>query len=206
MASIRSLAIFSANGHGTTSAYCSGLAEKPDISGDQSESKNNSTFYPHHVMESGFTVTLTFMSERERNKFTEWMYAYSLKLANGTANSMQVTIPAIDFMSFGIPVGSFEQEVNVGNVTEKVDVEFERMDGLVKVSQPPVIPFDAVIATFYPTGVQGGSSSSEEDLYDQKAVALTTSLTSSFAEVEEVTSDELPTAMVAGPPSAPVGD
>lgn len=203
MASIKSLAIFSANGHGTTSAYCSGVAEKADIAGDESESKNNSTFYPHHAIKSGFTISLTFTSEHSRNKFTEWMYAYAIKLANGTANSMQVTVPAIDFVSFGIPVGSFDKALDVGGVTEKAEVDFERMEGLTKISKPPIIPFDAVIAKFYPTGMQSGSSTSEEDLYDQKAGVLTGQLTSDFSESqEEVTSDELPAAM--GPPSLPV--
>lgn len=206
MASLQSLAIFAANGHGTTSAYCSGVSESPVIEGDESESKFHSTFYPTHVIESKFTISLHFRSEEERNKFSEWMHDYAKKLASGTANSMQVTVPAIEFMSFGVPVGDFEVGLDVGRVSETMDVEFERMEGLVKITQPPEVPFDAVVATFYPSAVQVGSGTNEEDLYDQKAHVLTGELTSAFEQRTQTSDEGTVTPWYGGPPIAVTED
>lgn len=182
----KSAVTFSARGHGSRSAYCSGLEEEVEIESSSSETKNSSDYYPRHVIGSGFSVTVSFRSGSERNSFTQWMYEYALKLGAGTANSMQVTIPAVGFTARGVPIGSFPRRYQaISSPVKTVDVKFERLDeALVRVTADPEIPFDAVVATFYPTGVQQvGPSPGEDSLYDfQQQLTVPGSLSGAFGE------------------------
>ena len=211
MPSAQSQAIFSAVGHGSRSAYCSGFRESVKIESVTTESRESQTFYPRHVYAGDFEVILTFRSEDDRDAFSAWMYDYAKKLSSGTANSMQVTIPALDFSSFGVPTGNFDYEQTIGQNPARMAVRFERTDGLTKVTGEPVIASNDVVIRFYPNGLQAsGPVSGEQNLYDQANQILTGQIYQSVA-FDDTGSSGSPTTPVTPPTrdpdrgAAPVG-
>lgn len=170
MADSDGLAFFSVKGHGTKAAWVESIDTGITIEGDETQSRHHRTFYPREVTGSEFLVAVAFTTHAQWRAFNEWLMDYGRKLAEGGLGPMSVTIGARKFRRLGIPTKGFAYGDEVGAMVRRSAIMFEgTTDPLTTAqggSKEPWLPKDETVRTFFPTGTQLGTLSSDESLYD----------------------------------------
>lgn len=172
MPSAAQTATFSAQGYGSRTTLCTGLSFGTSIEGEESESREHSTFYPTRVTSGSFSVDVAFPTHALWREFIEWMerYARAISNPNGTVGPMVVSIPFRGFSKVAIPTTGFQYGDKTGQLVRRSTISFEGANDPLKpgqrgTSSEPVIPGDDIVKTFYPTGFQAGGRT-EDALYN----------------------------------------
>jgi hypothetical protein len=174
--SLADAALFRATGHGSFFAWVEGVERDIEVTGSFSSTRSHNTFYPRSVIETKIRINLAFKNSTERNKFNDWMIEYQKKLSADRVGPMQITVPAIKFSAWGVPVSDLEFGSSQPSSVKHVPYEFEILDQRQTPKNPVLLPSDPTAKRFYPTGIQSSEGTmlySEEELaYNEAMGAL----------------------------------
>lgn len=161
-------ATFTAEGIGSTRAWCTALETGFRVVAGSAVTKNATTMIPKHVVgASSWVMTVEFASIASWRTFTGWLNSY-LDLARvGAAPKMDVEVPDIGFSRSGVLLnGGYSYGETFDQTKTSETLTFEGTGATEgRYTQEPTVPIAS--QAFYPTTHEDAVESS---LYDQSGI------------------------------------
>lgn len=170
------------------STRCYGITHGYDVVAAESHARTARAFYPRQRALSQFSLTLLLKGYVDFKAFMDFMRSYISSFAQASSGSMVVTVPARNFMRYGVPIQGVSDGDHVGAILFQPTLVFE----------PVYDPLDTQLFTttanasqvdlgtsqsdeaahfFYPvTASTNDPNATGESLYDAPAVSIPTPL------------------------------
>ena len=102
------------------------------------------TFAANQVTSSSFGMSLVFVTQKERQGFTDWLVNYAERVGSGAGVPLPLTIivPSQDFMRSGYPVGGIEFGDDVQSVAYRLNLSISGARGAITGNNPALSHFE----------------------------------------------------------------
>lgn len=164
----------------TYQVRCSAVTHGRQMVFDESTGRKTRSFYPHQAAPEQFMIQVDLKGYGERTDFIDWMASYGSYVIDPDNSSldfpsMQVSVPAVEFMQRGVPLTGYEWGDHVGSMLWQLQMVFEAAIDPADPSKPDVsyvkdkwdaFAKDKAIQYFYPFGTQlsGDQAGSYDDV------------------------------------------